>query len=87
MAKKFDIFDIKSTSEEAQLILRVGQLEAPVVAFQAIIGRLYAKAWRFRKYTNKYPPLKKAIEQATSTRELVNTAYKEQHGQESSTDD
>lgn len=77
MAKKFDIFDIQSTSEEAQKELTVGSITAPVVVFQAIVGRLYAKAARFRRVTKKHEAWRKAAD----VRDKVNAAYEEQHGQ------
>lgn len=74
MVKEFDIFDIKSTSEEARVKIRVGDLEASVVEFQAIVGRLYVKASRFRRKTKKYS----AWANAAKVRDKVNQAYREQ---------
>ncbi|MDJ0952452.1 MAG: hypothetical protein QNJ81_02110 [Acidimicrobiia bacterium] len=74
MTKSFDIFDIKSTSDEAKVQLKVGELEGSVVEFQAIVGRLYAKAARYKRKTNKFPAWKKAAE----VRAKVNQAYEEQ---------
>lgn len=74
MAKRFDIFDIKSTSNEAKKIILINECDYTVVEWQAIIGRLYAKATRFRKVTKKHEAWKKAA----NVRGRVNKAYKEQ---------
>ena len=74
MTTKFDIFDIKSTSDEAKVTFTVGEMTCSVVEYQAIVGRLYAKAARYRRVTNKHAAWKKAA----SVRETVNSAYEEQ---------
>ena len=72
--KKFDIFDIQSTSDEAKQTFTVGNMTCSVVEYQAIVGRLYAKAARFRRVTKKHAAWKKARE----IRDKVNEAYLEQ---------
>jgi len=68
-----DIFAIRSTSDEAKHKLKVDANEYMIVEWQAIVGRLYAKAARFRKVTNKHAAWKKA----DNVRTKVNTALKE----------
>jgi len=68
-----DIFAIRSTSDEAKHKLRVDDSEFTIVEWQAMIGRLYAKAARFRKKTNKHEAWKKA----DGVRAKVNAALKE----------
>lgn len=70
---KIDIFDIKSTSKESKEILSVGKMSNSIVEWQAIIGRLYAHAARFRKVTNKHAAWKKA----SKVRSRVNDALRE----------
>jgi len=72
--KKFDIFDIQTTSDEARRTFAVGNLNCSVVEYQAIIGRLYVKAARFRSKTKKHESWRKAAD----VREKVNKAYEEQ---------
>lgn len=69
-----DIFQIQSTSTEAKKILRINECDYMIVEWQAIIGRLYAKAARFRKVTKKHEAWKKAA----NVRAKVNAALKEQ---------
>lgn len=71
--KKIDIFDIKSTSPESKETLKVGEMTCSIVEWQAILGRLYAKAARFRRVTNKHQTIKKA----NDVRAKINIALKE----------
>ena len=77
MPKKFDIFDIRSTSEEARVRVRINEADYLVVEWQAIVGRLYARASRYRRVTKKHAAWKKAAD----VRAKVNEAYLEQHGE------
>ncbi len=74
MTTKFDIFDIQSTSDEAKVTFTVGEMTCSVVEYQAVVGRLYAKAARFKRVTNKHTAWRKAA----SIREKVNDAYRAQ---------
>jgi hypothetical protein len=60
MVKKIDIFDIRSTSNEAKQVLRINECDYTIVEWQAIVGRLYAKAARFRRVTKKHEAWRKA---------------------------
>lgn len=71
--KRFDIFDIRSTSDEAKVTFKVGEMECSVVEYQAIVGRLYVKAARFRNVTKKHAAWRKAAD----IRDKVNKAYME----------
>jgi hypothetical protein len=83
MPRTFDLFSIKSTSEEAhETRIVVGDLDCSLLEWQAIVGRLYAKASRFRSKTNKHEVWRKAAE----VRAKVNAAYEEQHGKEDDID-
>lgn len=70
---KIDIFDIRSTSDESKEILSIGEMSNSIVEWQAIIGRLYAQAARFRRVTNKHVAWKKAAK----VRAKVNEALRE----------
>lgn len=79
MPKSFDLFAIKSTSDEAHNTrIVVGELDHSILEWQAIVGRLYVKASRFRRKTNKHEAWKKAA----AVRAKVNEAYEAQHGQD-----
>lgn len=73
-----DIFAVTSTSQEAKRIVRVNECDYAIVEWQAIIGRLYAKAARFRKVTKKHEAWKKAA----SVRAKVTKAFNEQYPEE-----
>lgn len=76
---KFDIFAIRSTSAEArETVISVNEASYTVLEWQAIIGRLYAKAARFRNKTKKHA----AWQKAASVRSLVNKGYRDQYGEE-----
>jgi hypothetical protein len=65
-----DIFDIRSTSDEAKKIVRVNECDYTVVEWQAIVGRLYAGAARFRNKTKKH----EAWQKAAKVRARINAA-------------
>ena len=69
-----DIFDTQSTSDKAKTVVRVNECNYTIVEWQAIIGRLYARAARYRRVTKKH----EAWRRAANIRARVNKALEEQ---------